>query len=265
VSLPLGYNTNGFSHHRLDDALRVISSLGYRSVGLTLDVHHAPPGETDYVALAERLRALGLVPVIETGARFLLDPRKKHHPTLLSDDPQPRLAFYLQCLEIAATLKAPCLSLWSGAGDSWERLTKGLAQVCDRADALGIDVAFEPEPGMLVATMEQFDELLRRLPHPRLGLTLDVGHLHCLEEEPPEAFLERYADVLRNVHLDDHRRGAHEHLFFGDGEIDFEPVMQTLETIAQTRDLPATVELSRHSHDAAATARRAWTFLTGAG
>jgi sugar phosphate isomerase/epimerase len=265
VSLLLGYNTNGFSHHRLDDALRVIASLGFRSVGLTLDVHHAPPGATDYTALAARLRALDLVPVIETGARFLLDPDRKHHPTLLSDDPRPRLDFYLECLEIAVTVGATSISLWSGAGDSWERLVSGLAQVCDRADALGIDVAFEPEPGMFVATMDQFDELRRRLPHPRLGLTLDIGHLHCLEAEPPEVFLERYADVLRNVHLDDHRRGVHEHLFFGDGEIDFPPVMRALETIARTRDLPATVELSRHSHDAAATARRAWTFLTGAG
>jgi len=264
VSLLLGYNTNGFGHHRLDDALRILSSIGYRSVGLTLDVHHAPPGATDFAALGERLRALGLVPVIETGARFLLDPAKKHHPTLLSDDPRPRLDFYLECLEIAATVKAPCISLWSGAGDSWERLVAGLTRVCERADALGIDVAFEPEPGMLVAGMEQFDELRRRLPHPRLGLTLDIGHLHCLEAEPPEVFLGRYAELLLNVHLDDHRRGVHEHLFFGDGEIDFGPVMRTLAKVAEARDLPATVELSRHSHDAAATAHRAWAFLSAA-
>jgi sugar phosphate isomerase/epimerase len=264
VGLLLGYNTNGFPHHRLDDALRVISSLGYRSVGLTLDVHHAPPGATDYAALGERLRALGLVPVVETGARFLLDPDRKHHPTLLSDDPRPRLDFYLQCLEIAVTLRAPCISLWSGAGDSWERLVDGLTPVCERADALGVDVAFEPEPGMFVAKMEQFDELRRRLPHPRLRLTLDVGHLHCLEAEPPEVFLERYADVLCNVHLDDHRRGVHEHLCFGDGEIAFGPVMRALGKVAETRDLPATVELSRHGHDAVATARRAREFLSAA-
>lgn len=264
MGLLLGYNTNGFPHHRLDDALRILASIGYRSVGLTLDVHHAPPGATDYAALGERLRGLELVPVIETGARFLLDPDRRHRPTLLSDDPRPRLDFYLECLEIAATVGAPCISLWSGAGDSWPRLVDGLVRVCERADALGVDVAFEPEPGMFVAKMEQFDELRRRLPHPRLGLTLDVGHLHCLEAEPPEAFLERYADVLRNVHLDDHRRGVHEHLFFGEGGIDFGPVMRTLAKVAGTRDLPATVELSRHGHDAPATARRAWAFLSAA-
>lgn len=264
MGLLLGYNTNGFPHHRLDDALRILSSIGFRSVGLTLDVHHAPPGKTDYVALGERLRTLGLVPVIETGARFLLDPERKHHPTLLSDDPRPRLDFLLECVGIAATVGAPCVSLWSGAGDSWERLVTGLTRVCERADEAGVDIAFEPEPGMFLATMEQFDELRRRLPHPRLGLTLDVGHLHCLEAEPPDVFVERYADLLFNVHLDDHRRGAHEHLFFGEGEIDFGPVMRALRAVAESRDLPATVELSRHGHDAVATARRAWAFLSAA-
>jgi sugar phosphate isomerase/epimerase len=48
VSLLLGYNTNGFAHHSLRDALDLIAEVGYRSVGLTLDVHHAPPGRADF-------------------------------------------------------------------------------------------------------------------------------------------------------------------------------------------------------------------------
>jgi len=271
VSLLLGYNTNGFAHHRLDDALAVIAETGYRSVGLTLDVYHAPPESTDYTALSERLASLGLLPVVETGARFLLDPRRKHHPSLLSPEPEGRarrLAFLRDCIEAAARMGAPCVSLWSGrdeGGDSWTWLVEGLEQVCEWADAAGLDVAFEPEPGMLVDTMERFDELRRRLPHPRLGLTLDIGHLHCLESEPPEHYVEQHAELLRNVHLDDHRKGVHEHLMFGEGEIDFAPVMRALRAAAVDRDLPATVELSRHSHDAVTTARRAFAFLEGPG
>src|SRR4051812_47800475 len=84
----LGYNTNGFAHHRLADALAVIAELGYRAIAITLDVHHldpyAPSHRDELDDLARRCRELDLDPVIETGARFLLDPRRKHQPTLIS-------------------------------------------------------------------------------------------------------------------------------------------------------------------------------------
>ena len=262
LSLLLGYNTNGFAHHGLGDALEAIAATGYRSVGLTLDVHHAHPDKTDFGELARTLERLGLTPVVETGARFLLDRARKHHPTLMSEQGRDkRIEFLIRCVDIAAELGAPAVSFWSGAGEEWEVLVEGLSLACDRADAAGVDLAFEPEPGMFIDTMAQFDELCRRFDHPRLKLTLDVGHIHCLETEPPEDVIRRYADRLVNVHLDDHRKGVHEHLMFGEGEIDFAPVMQALDDVAENRDLPATVELSRHSHDAVETARRAFEFL----
>jgi sugar phosphate isomerase/epimerase len=85
--------------------------------------------------------------------------------------------------------------------------------------------------------------------------------VYCLESEPPEAVIDRYAPLLRNVHLDDHRKGVHEHLLFGEGEIAFPPVLDALKRAAKGRELPATVELSRHGHDAVATSKRALAFL----
>lgn len=269
MTLLLGYNTNGFAHHALGDALDILAEIGYRAVGLTLDVHHAPLGASDYPRLGREIRARGLLPVVETGARFLLDARSKHCPSLLSrEGRERRIDFYFQALEAAADLGAPCISLWSGrdeGGDSWAWLMEGLHRVLARAGQLGLDVGFEPEPGMFVATMAQWEELVRQLPHPRLKLTLDAGHVVCLEREPPAAVVERESARLINVHLDDQRPGVHEHLMFGEGALDLAPLLAALQRAAAGRDLPATVELSRHSHDAVAVARRAFALLQEAG
>jgi sugar phosphate isomerase/epimerase len=82
-----GYNTNGFAHHRLEDAIDILADLGYRSVALTLDHHALDPFDPDLPAqvarVRQRLERHGLRCVIETGARFLLDRWRKHQPTLL--------------------------------------------------------------------------------------------------------------------------------------------------------------------------------------
>src|SRR5262249_19915630 len=69
----LGYNTNGFAHHRLADALVVLAELGYGSVALTLDHDFLDPYAADLDQRVTLVRGLlrrhKLRCVIETGAR----------------------------------------------------------------------------------------------------------------------------------------------------------------------------------------------------
>jgi sugar phosphate isomerase/epimerase len=80
-------------------------------------------------------------------------------------------------------------------------------------------------------------------------------------ETPIAAHIEQWKDHLWNVHIEDMRRGVHEHLMFGDGDMDFAPILQALKAIDYADGVH--VELSRHSHDAVNTARRALAFLQG--
>ncbi|GGL04533.1 xylose isomerase [Sphaerisporangium melleum] len=269
-----GYGTNGFANHRLTDALEVIAGLGYTGVALTLDHSHLDPYADGLgrrvAAVADLLRTLGLAVVVETGARYLLDPRRKHAPTLLDDDRDVRVDFLRRAIAIGADLGAEAVSFWSGVRPAhvepdlaWRRLTDGCAEVAGTAREAGVPLGFEPEPGMLVETIAGWRELHQAIGAPDgFGITLDIGHLRCNEPEPVPACVAAVAGHLVNVQIDDMRRGTHEHLEFGEGEIDFPPVLRALAD-AGYQGLVA-VELPRHSHAAPAVAARSIDFLRAA-
>lgn len=273
----LGYNTNGMAHHELFDAVALLARIGYRSVAITIDHAALAPDEKNLAQRLTRLRRLldgfGMRSVIETGARFLLDPQKKHEPTLIAADPAGRarrIAFYKHAIDCAAALQSDCVSLWSGvphdaANDDEatdrlvDRLVDGLVEVLDYGAGQGVAVGFEPEPGMLIDSMARYEMLADRLDADNFRLTLDLGHLHCQGEVPIARVIERWASRLVNVHIEDMRVGVHEHLMFGQGEIDFPPVLHALAKSGYQGGVH--VELSRHSHEAPEAARRAFEFL----
>ncbi|NLF06438.1 MAG: sugar phosphate isomerase/epimerase, partial [Pirellulaceae bacterium] len=197
----LGYNTNGLAHHDLFDAVELLTEIGYRGVAITIDHNAISPRDSRSAEQLKRMRRLlkklNMRSVIETGARFLLDPRAKHEPTLLSENRRRRIDFYKYAVDCAAELGSDCVSLWSGAlqapisrMEAMDRLVEGLHETLDHAAAKNVVIAFEPEPGMLIDSMRAFEELLERIDAPNLRLTLDVGHLHCQGETP-------IADVIR--------------------------------------------------------------------
>ncbi|MEV5102139.1 sugar phosphate isomerase/epimerase family protein [Streptomyces massasporeus] len=259
--LRFGYGTNGLADLRLDDALGLLADLGYDGVGLTLDHMHLDPLAPDLAArtrrVAHRLDALGLGVTIETGARYVLDPRRKHGPSLLDPDPDDRARradLLVRAVRVAADLGAHAVHCFSGVvpegtdtDTAWKRLAETLSPVLDVAASAGIPLAVEPEPGHLLATLADFHHLRRALGDPEpLGLTLDIGHCQCLEPLSPADCVRAAAPWLRHVQIEDMRRGVHEHLPFGDGEIDFPPVLAAL--AATGYQGLTVVELPRHSH-----------------
>jgi L-ribulose-5-phosphate 3-epimerase len=269
----LGYNTNGFAHHDPFEAIELLAEIGYKSVAITLD--HGPlnpfsPGfGANLKRLKDTLQRLGLRNCVETGARFLLDPRVKHEPTLVSacaKDREKRIDFLKRSIDAAAELGSDCVSLWSGtrrddAPDeaTLERLAESLRVVLRHATNSGVTLGFEPEPGMFIDTLKSFHRLLQWIDAPYLELTLDVGHLWCQGELPIADYISRWGPRIVNVHVEDMRAGVHEHLMFGEGEMQFAPILSALAKAGYRGALH--VELSRHSHEAPTTARKAFDFL----
>ena len=255
MSLRYAYNTNGCGSHRLDDALDLMAASGYAGVALTLDHHHLDPFAADWVKrterLAGRLEDLSFGSVIETGARFLLDPRAKHEPTFVTADAdgrRRRLAFLKRAVDIAAILRSEAVSFWAGVpkpgvdrSEARRWLVDGLHAIAAYAAEQEVAVAFEPEPGMLIETAAEW----RALEVPGLKLALDTGHCIVTQDVDPAEAVRRYAGDLGTVSLEDMRRGVHVHLPFGTGDMDVAAILDALEEVGFAKLV--CVELSRES------------------
>ncbi|RJK96331.1 sugar phosphate isomerase/epimerase family protein [Vallicoccus soli] len=267
MSLRYAYNTNGMAHHRLDDALDLLGEHGYDGVALTLDHHHLDPLAPGAPAEAQRVRArlddLGLAAVVETGARYLLDPRAKHEPTFVTPDAPGRarrLDFLRRTVDVAGVLGAETVSFWAGVpragvdrGAAWEWLVEGVARLAEHAAGPGVALSFEPEPGMLVETPREWERLRDAVAQaapgtPPLLLALDSGHCIVTGDLAPDEAVRAYADRLGTVAVEDMRRGVHEHLAWGEGDMDVPAVLAALDEVGYRRLV--TVELSRDSHRA---------------
>jgi sugar phosphate isomerase/epimerase len=253
--------------------------MGYQGVAITpdvgqLDLYHLDAREVDRVRSTAETHGLSLA--IETGARFLMDPLRKHRPTLLEDDPQGRLRridFLRRSIVLARDLGASVVSFWSGAApeggpaaeerssedrraeELWSRLAAGVGEVLAIADQHQVSAAFEPEPGMFVERPSGYRELVRRLGPvgQRLRLCLDIGHLLVTGDTPVADRIAELAPALGHVHLDDIRGGVHEHLPLGSGVLD---LPSTLKAIVQAGyDGMVALELSRDSHRGARAAQ----------
>ncbi|QDT94953.1 sugar phosphate isomerase/epimerase family protein [Gimesia aquarii] len=271
--MKLGYNTNGLAFHRWDDAIRLIAETGYESVAITVDHYTLNPFAADLPEQLQEMQTLlkqyQLSSVIETGARFLLNPRAKHEPTLLSAAPEERarrIDFLKRCIDQAAFLKSDAVSFW--AGQLKEKISReaalgllaeGCQEVIEYAAKKQVRLAFEPEPGMLIETLNDFKELTRLVDHECFGLTVDIGHLQCMGETPISQHLNPWADRIFNIHIEDMIFGIHDHLRFGEGEIDFVDVVSGLRDINYTGGIQ--VELSRHSYIAPDVVKESFCFL----
>jgi sugar phosphate isomerase/epimerase len=272
MNLSFGYNTSGFVHHKLEEALEIIADCGYRGVGLTLDNHHCNPFTSepaDLLRLRQLLEKLKLRVVVETGALYVLNPHRKQYPTLVgAEGRQIRLEFLRRAVDIARELNAECVNFNSGEPEpkipehqAWDWLVTGCLQLAEHAKRRGVQLAFEPEPGMLVDDMAKFEVLKKHISSARFGLTLDIGHVFCTETSPFRQIYGKFANLIRNVHIGDVRGRKPGHVLLGEGELDFVAVLRVLSDNKYNGLIQ--VELPLEGHRAPETARRSLEFLNG--
>jgi L-ribulose-5-phosphate 3-epimerase len=271
------YNSNGLKQHSMADAIVLLADLGYDAIELALQREHLHPLEASVAelrAVRDMLEAAGLGIVCGAGVPNALG-EERFEPSLFHPDPAGRALrrrYLRACLEAAGALGSEILVTCSGSlqpgvdpAEAWDWLVEGLGETCGRAGELGLRLAVEPEPGHFVETLDDYRRLRSDLGDLNLGLTLDVGHVYCTEAEPVHLEIARVLreERLLHVQIEDMRGRRHEHLPFGEGEIDFPPIIRTL--LEAGYEGYVGVELSRDSHRAAELASRSLVFLRAAG
>lgn len=259
--LRYAYNTNGCNNHRLYDALNLIAEAGFSGIALTLDWHHLDPFAEDWKAqtqqLKKRLDELGLGSVIETGARFLLDPKQKHEPTLINPSKEGRvhrIQFLKRAVDIAKILESETVSLWAGVlsdtvnkEEGLEYLKEGITEVAKYASEQKVVISIEPEPGMLVETIADYHQLIKDISYP-VTLALDIGHVWVTGEMEPLEAITKYAAGAGTISIEGMQKGIHRHLPLHQGDMDVAGIIKKLEEMEYSNLI--CVELSREGHRA---------------
>ncbi len=271
--MKLAYSSNAYMRFPITEAIDHIAGLGYRGMELMADVPHAWPASTtdrQIDAIRRRLDERRLT-LSNINAFMMNAVGDFWHPSWIEPDPdfrRLRIKHTIDALTMARKLGAHCITTEPGGpleeGTSREAaldtFAEGLGQALRHAEQEGIRLLVEPEPGLLIESVEQFLELTQRIDSPMFGLNFDIGHFFCVSEPLPEA-VERLKSFTRHYHVEDiAATRVHEHLIPGQGAIDLASVLAAIHESGY--DGWITVELYPYLDDPDGAGREARDYLT---
>lgn len=237
------YSTNAFMNYSLEEAIERIKEIGFDAVEIMADRPHLYPPDYGAEKLAELKRKLDTLrlPVSNLNTFTLFAVGDMHHPSWIEKEGekrQIRLQHTKNCLSLAAKLGCANISIQPGGKvehfsleESMEFFLGGLQQVIPDARRLGVKILVEPEPDLLMENAAQFEQFLSRVDTSIVGLNCDIGHFHCVGDDPVEV-IKKFAHVIGHIHIEDIRNRVHEHKICGHGDIDFVSIFDALHKIS---------------------------------
>lgn len=270
--MKLAFSTNAYLRYSFPEAARRLAQIGYTGVEIMADVPHAWPAfllEEQKQAIRQTLKDNKLE--ISNINAFMMhavnDPRQRYwYPSWIEPDRhyrQIRIDHTMRALTLARELGAPCITTEPGGpvepGASWSAALKLFAEmikpVAEHAEKEGVALLVEPEPGLLIETVNQFLEFMQLIDSPAVALNYDIGHAYCVKDEPAET-IPRVAKYIRHFHLEDiAATRVHHHLVPGEGAIDFAATFQAIR--AMNYQGWVTIELYPYADDPDLAARTA--------
>lgn len=87
-----------------------------------------------------------------------------------------------------------------------------------------------------------FAKIFARVPHARLGMCLDVAHVHVFSHFETQAWIERMASRIYHLHLTDNFGDRDAHLPLGAGNIDWSAIFKSFQSLKHAKT--ATLEMN---------------------
>ncbi|MGC8660131.1 MAG: sugar phosphate isomerase/epimerase family protein [Desulfomonilaceae bacterium] len=272
----LSFSCNAFVRYPVSEALKKIAEIGYEGVELLADAPHLYADSlsvADLENLCSVIEKTGLK-VANVNANTAMGYYGRDfweplfEPSLANPDHdlrQWRLNYSMKCVDLAAFVGSPCVSVTSGrcvAGvqptSSMALLKKSLAELADYAEKKSVCIGIEYEPGLLVECYDELAQLLEEIKSPSLGANLDLGHSHVLGEDPRKV-ISSLAGKLFHVHIEDIRGRKHYHLIPGTGDMNFGELLLALKDNHYKGFV--TVELYTYTDQPTEAARQSFEFL----
>ena len=277
--MKLSFSTNAFVRHSVFDAVECIAAVGYSGVELLADAPHL---YADSIADSDLDRLAGILErtnlhVANINANTAMGYYGRDfweplfEPSLANPDRnlrQWRIDYTRKCIDIAARLGSPCISVTSGKpvpgtepNDSLELLSQSLDLLLDYAVGKSIRIGIEYEPGLLIERYEEISGMIDRVKSDALGVNLDLGHSHVLGEVP-DTVIRALSQRIFHIHVEDIRDGKHYHLVPGAGDMDFPGIFRCLSDFGF--DGFVSVELYTYPNNPQEVAEKSFSYLKDA-
>jgi len=222
----LGFRTAGFHEWPIGQAIAELGRLGYDGVEICLEHGDCRPEELT-PADAERLARLCFDAGLEVAS-------VSYHAD--TEPLGPRRENTMRAVDLVRPFGAEVLIINGRRcearreGEASADLGRLLEALLPRAEALGVRIAVEPEPGLAVGSSEEMRKLIDRVGSPRVGVNLDVGHAFLTDADVCES-VRLLGPAILHTHVEGMPAREHKHLLPGEGDLDLGAVVRALDEV----------------------------------
>ena len=222
-TVQLSYSTFGLTKLDFLAAIDAVGTAGYAGIEISFHRDQFNPFDIseDYLAtVKQRLVTAGVQGACVATASHFFDPLRPHEPSLLDPDlagRKRRIDLVKRGIHVARQLGVSLVTFGSGFIRAEHISNPSINPHALLVDSIrqclrdihrdeDITLLIEPEPGMLIETIDDGLALVNEINSPHFRLHVDMCHAYCSEPEYIAA-LARAAPLTRYLHISDTRQG----------------------------------------------------------